>query len=84
MSRISWLDEDGGPQIDTLARQLTTFLEAMADGRIDRDELEAQEARVVGLMRELEPLLDDELHQRCVYQAVHGALPGLLKSPERP
>lgn len=65
MPRVSWLDEEGqSPQIDSLARQLSTFLETIADGRVDQHELDAQERRVVELMREIEPQLDDALHER--------------------
>jgi hypothetical protein len=63
MARQSWLDTASGtPLIDQYARQLTTFLDAMADGRIDDSELKAQEGRVAALMREIEPKLDDALH----------------------
>lgn len=65
MPRTSWLDkEQKTVQIDDYARQLGPFVDAIADGRIDDKELNAQEARVVGLMKEVEPKLDDELHQR--------------------
>jgi len=65
MARVTWLDENTDtPQIDKLARQLTSFLEAVADGHIDESELKAQEQRVVNLMREIEPLLNDELHAK--------------------
>ena len=64
MARTSWLDEADNPRIDNLARGLTTFLEAVADGRIDDDELEAQEKRVVDLMKAVEPLLSDEQHAK--------------------
>jgi len=83
MARQSWLDEAGAPVIDQYARQLGTFLEAVADGRIDDAELRAQEGRVVALMREIEPKLDDALHDKVtkllcelaaydVMQMLHG------------
>ena len=64
------------------ARRLETFLAAMADGRIDEAELEAQEQRLVQVMREVEPLLDEKLHAKVtqllceltaydIMQAVH-------------
>ena len=63
--RASWLDEaTQAPRIEGLARQLDSFLQTLADGRVDADEVEAQEARVVGLMKEIEPLLDDALHEK--------------------
>lgn len=65
MARKSWLDEDAQtPRIDEYACELESFVAAMADGRIDDEELRAQEGRVVALMQEIEPQLDDPLHER--------------------
>lgn len=65
MARTSWLDEDSkSVRIDDYARQLDTFVAALADGRIDDKELTDQEARVVKLMKEVEPLLADPIHER--------------------
>ncbi len=62
-SRIAWLDEKNDtPLIDDHAKRLGTFLEAMADGKIDLKELKDQEKRLVALMKEVEPKLDGELH----------------------
>lgn len=36
----------------------------MADGKIEAHELRDQEARLVALMKEVEPLLDDTLHEK--------------------
>ena len=36
----------------------------MADGKVDASELHAQEERLVALMKEIEPLLDDTLHEK--------------------
>jgi hypothetical protein len=61
--RQSWLDEaTQTPLIEEYARQLGSFLEAVADGRINRKELDDQEKRLVALMKKVEPKLDDELH----------------------
>ena len=62
--RISWLDDEGGVAIDDMAQKLESFMEAMADGVVSADEVAAQEARVVGLMKEVEPALDDETHAK--------------------
>jgi hypothetical protein len=63
--RSSWLDENSHkPLIDKSARQLRSFISAMADGRIDDAELEVQEARLIDLMKEIEPQLDDSLHTK--------------------
>jgi hypothetical protein len=65
MALTPWLDdEQTSTRIDDYARQLGSFVDAMADGIIDDRELGAQEQRVVKLMREVEPLLDDATHER--------------------
>jgi hypothetical protein len=65
MSRTSWFDEESQvPQIEQYARSLTSFTDALADGKIDEAELKAQEARVTSLMKEVEPQLDDNLHAK--------------------
>jgi hypothetical protein len=64
-TRESWLDEESQtPLIGERARGLSAFLEAMADGKIDHAELEGQEKRLVKIMQEVEPLLDDALHAK--------------------
>lgn len=63
--RASWLDEKSHKiLIEQYARQLDSFLQAMADGKIEPSELRDQEARLVGLMKEVEPQLDDALHEK--------------------
>jgi hypothetical protein len=65
MPRTSWLDDDSKTvRIDDYARQLDAFVAAMADGRVDDQELSAQESRVVALMKEIEPQLPDAIHDR--------------------
>ncbi len=66
--RQSWLDENGQkPLIDQYTRQLGTFIEAMADGVIEDSEVKDQEKRVVKLMREVEPTLDDSQHGKVTH-----------------
>lgn len=61
--KSAWLDESSNaPIIAEKARRLESFLAAVADGVVDESEIQAQETRLVELMKELEPLLDDELH----------------------
>jgi len=83
MSRQNWFDDADSPQIEMYTRNLSTFVEAMADGRIDSGELKAQEARLTAVMKEVEPLLDDALHARVtqllceltaydIMQVLHG------------
>ena len=63
--RTNWFSDDSDtPLIAEYAKRLDTFLDAMADGIIDDTELGAQETRVVELMKEIEPKLDDELHEK--------------------
>jgi hypothetical protein len=64
-ARTPWFDAKSlQPLIVTHAQRLGTFLEAMADGRIDDNELAAQEKRLVAIMKLVEPMLDDDLHER--------------------
>ena len=62
--RMSWLDDEGGVAIDDYAQKLESYVQAMADGIVSADEVEGQERRVVELMREIEPQLDDALHAK--------------------
>ena len=63
--RTPWLDDKSeAPLIDQYVEKLGTFLDAMADGRIDARELKDQEERVAALMKTIEPELSDELHER--------------------
>ncbi len=63
MSRKSWLDDDmQSTMIDGYTRQLSSFVNALADGHIDDKELAAQEKRVVDIIKKVEPKLDDALH----------------------
>ncbi|MBV8384902.1 MAG: hypothetical protein JOZ63_20110, partial [Planctomycetaceae bacterium] len=56
--RASWLDADSGePMIHQYTERLNTFLEAMADGKVEAKELEAQEERLVTLLKKIEPKL---------------------------
>jgi hypothetical protein len=63
MPRQSWLDDSSQtPLIDEYTQELSTFIGAMADGRIDGGELKQQEARLIKSLKEVEPQLDDALH----------------------
>jgi hypothetical protein len=62
--RTQWLDDKADtPMINDYAHRLSGFMEAMADGRIEKQELDDQEARLVALMKQVEPELDDKLHE---------------------
>ena len=63
MAKRSWLDETTQePLIHDYTNQLTTFIDALADGKIDDAELTAQQARLKAALQEVEPKLDDALH----------------------
>src|SRR5436305_5166372 len=63
--RKSWFDaKTQAPLIEQYARQLDSFIQTIADGRVDDAEVQAQEARLVALMKEVEPRLDDALHEK--------------------
>jgi hypothetical protein len=64
-SRTAWFDEaTQTPLIGDYARRLDSFLSTMADGQVDEQELEAQEARLVKLMKDVESQLDPALHEK--------------------
>ncbi len=63
--RSSWFDEaTQAPLIEDSARRLDSLIQTLADGRVDAHEIKEQETRLVALMKEIEPLLDDPLHQK--------------------
>ena len=65
MARENWLSDDGqSTVIDDQAKNLEAFVEAMADGHVDDKEVAAQEAKLVVVMKEVEPLLDDATHEK--------------------
>lgn len=64
-NRPSWVDElTQTPLIDGYARQLESFISAMTDGRVEEHEVSGQEQRVVTLLKEIDPQLDDALHAK--------------------
>lgn len=63
MSRTSWFDDKAEhPAVLERVNSLESFTSAMADGRIDRTELDAQEKRLTSAMKHLEAELSDDLH----------------------
>ncbi|MBL6711919.1 MAG: hypothetical protein ISQ07_00875 [Pirellulales bacterium] len=62
---VAWFDERSeSPLLAEHARTRSSFLKAVADGKVDFSELEEQQKRVVALMREVEPLLSEEARER--------------------
>ena len=65
MARTSWFDERAEhPVIQEQLAKLESFTSAMADGVVDRKELESQEQRLAAAMKRLEPELNDDLHAK--------------------
>lgn len=65
MARMSWFDEDTDlPMIDEQVQKLESFTQAMADGLIEKKELDAQQDSLVKVMREVETSLSDEQHAK--------------------
>jgi len=64
MARTSWIDADSNPDLDAHVAKLEHFTQAMADGVVDKGELEAQENNLVAAMRAVEASLSDEQHAK--------------------
>jgi len=65
MTRVSWFDEKTHvPVIDEQVKNLSTFVDAMADGVIDDRELDKQQSSVVEAMKAVEGDLNDEQHAK--------------------
>jgi hypothetical protein len=63
MARTSWFDERAQhPTVQDSVQKLESFTAAMADGIVEKKELEGQEQRLTAAMKALEPKLSDELH----------------------
>ncbi len=60
-----WFDAaTDSPLLTEYARKLDSFNGVLADRKVELAELEAQEKRVVDLMKEVEPLLEPEVYER--------------------
>jgi hypothetical protein len=65
MTRVSWFDEKTHvPVIDEQVKNLSTFVDAMADGVIDDRELDKQQSSVIEAMKAVEGDLNDEQHAK--------------------
>ena len=65
MARVSWLDDETDlPLIDEHVQQLEHFTDALADGIVERDEVDRQRAALVAAMKAVEPELDDRQHEK--------------------
>jgi len=65
MARTHWFDDSTHlPVIDEQAHKLDSFVEAMADGVITKDELAKQQESLIKTMKDLESDLTDEQHAK--------------------
>ena len=64
MARTSWFDDSDLPIIDEQVQKLESFAEAMADGVVEKQELEKQLNSLVAAMKAVEPGLDDAQHAK--------------------
>jgi glutamine synthetase adenylyltransferase len=65
MAKTTWFDESAQhPTLHERVEKLESFTSAMADGIVDKKELEGQEQRLTAAMKQLEPKLSDELHEQ--------------------
>jgi hypothetical protein len=63
--KTRWFDDASDtPLLAEYARKLDVFVDAIADEVVETKELAAQEKRVVDLMKEIEPLLSPEAHEK--------------------
>ena len=65
MPRTSWLDETTSlPTLEDRVHELESFTAALADGKVEHHEVEAQQARLVAAMKAVESELPDALHAK--------------------
>ena len=65
MAKTSWFDDKAEhPILQERATKLESFTSALADGVVSKRELEGQEQRLVGALKQLEPELSDALHEK--------------------
>jgi hypothetical protein len=63
MAKMSWFDERAEhPTLHERVEKLESFTAAMADGVVDKRELQGQEQRLIAAMKRLEPRLSDDVH----------------------
>ena len=64
MAKTSWFSEEGeSAAMQRFLDRMESWQEAMADGRIEENEVREQGERVAELLRELDESLDDREHE---------------------
>ena len=65
MARIDWFDDATNvPVVDEQVQKLESFVAAMADGVIEKAELEEQQSHVVAAMKAVQGELSDSQHEK--------------------
>lgn len=65
MARTSWFDDKAEhPVIQERVAQLDSFTSALADGVVSKQELAAQEQRLVAALKQVEAELSDDQHAK--------------------
>lgn len=65
MARIDWFDDKTDvPVVDEQVHKLEAFVEAMADGVIEKAELTKQQTSVVSAMKAVQNELSDSQHEK--------------------
>jgi hypothetical protein len=63
-SRISWFDQEKGPlYLSEYFQRMDSWQQAIADNRITPEEIRDQASRVIALLKEVEPLVNETEHQ---------------------
>jgi len=64
VARTSWFDDSDLPIIDEQVQKLESFTQAMADGVVEKKELEQQQNSLIKAMKAVESGLDDAQHAK--------------------
>ncbi len=64
MARASWLGDDDLPALAEQVEKLQHFTESLADGVVDRRELDEQQENLIAAMKAVEGDLSDEQHEK--------------------
>ena len=65
MARINWLDEETQlPALDAHVQQLEHFTRSLADGVIDKSELETQTGHLIAAMKDVQDDLSEAQHAK--------------------
>jgi hypothetical protein len=77
-TRINWLDDDFA--LEEKVAKLQHFMDSMADGQIDKDELATQNEAVVSAMKAVQNELDDATHAKVTDLLVEVAALSIMST----